>query len=335
MDQRSKCLDSSEFVGGDSGFLSGSCATESEIDVGTGSSTSYHRLDSGVDLGLSVSGLSLGPDPQVIPIPSNPKEVDHKEYADWHQYFYPDEDGDTQLHIAIVEGFVEGVFTLISLVPHPSVLDFQNDAAQTALHIAVLTKQPRVARRLVAAGAKVDMRDRFGNTPLHLAAASGDLGSVQALTTALATHEVTQCRLRYEPFAQSLPQQLDLLNYEGQGPIHLAAIGGHSEVVRTLHWLGADLDLQDGKGGRTALHFAIERGHSATMHTLVTECQASLESRTYGGLTAYELAAESDPYLAQELMRLGATIPPSSSQSNNVEMEDYSSDSSDSESDVP
>jgi len=94
---RSKCLDSSDCLGRDSGFLSGSCATESEIDVGTGS-TSYQRLDSGVDLGLSVSGLSLGPDPKVIPIPNHPKEIDLKEYHQWEQYFYPDEDGDTTPH---------------------------------------------------------------------------------------------------------------------------------------------------------------------------------------------------------------------------------------------
>jgi ankyrin only family protein len=115
-----------------------------------------------------------------------------------------------------MEGLIDGVFTLISLVPHPSILDFQNDACQTALHLAVLTKQPRLARRLVAAGARVDMRDRFGNTPLHLAAASGDLGSVQALTMALSANETVQCGLRYPAFAQPLPQQLDLLNYEGK-----------------------------------------------------------------------------------------------------------------------
>ena len=120
-----------------------------------------------------------------------------------------------------MEGFIEGVFTLISLVPHPSILDFQNDASQTPLHLAVLTKQPRVARRLVAAGARVDMRDRFGNTPLHLAAASGDLGSVQALTLALSANESEQCGLRYPAFAQPLPQQLDLLNYEGNFRLYL------------------------------------------------------------------------------------------------------------------
>ena len=93
------------------------------------------------------------------------------------------------------------------------------------------------------------------------------------------------------------------------------------------------MDVGDAKGGKTALHFAVERGHTATVVTLVTECGASLESTTYGGLTAYKVAAESQMYLAQELLRLGATIP-SSSQSNMEEMDD-SSDSSDSESDVP
>lgn len=81
------------------------------------------------------------------------------------------------------------------------------------------------------------------------------------------------------------------------------------------------------------MHFAVERGHSATVRALVTNCGASLESTTYGGLTPYQVAAESHTYLAQELLRLGATIP--SSQSNVEDMDDSDSDSSESESDVP
>lgn len=79
-----------------------------------------------------------------------------------------------------------------------------------------MTKQSRVARRLVAAGARVDMRDRQGNCPLHIAAMNGDLDCVQALSMALAAHELEQCQLRYHPFAQTLPQQLDSTNYDGK-----------------------------------------------------------------------------------------------------------------------
>lgn len=90
------------------------------------------------------------------------------------------------------------------------------DECQTALHLAVMTKQSRVARRLVAAGARVDMRDRQGNCPLHIAALNGDLDCVQALSMALAAHELEQCQLRYPPFAQTLPQQIDSSNYDGK-----------------------------------------------------------------------------------------------------------------------
>lgn len=139
-----------------------------------------------------------------------------EEYPPWEYFFTPDEDGDTQLHVAVMQGYTEAVCSLISLVPHPSVLDFQNDLCQTALHVAVLASQPSLARRLVAAGARVDMRDRNGNTPLHLACMQGDMESLKALTTALAVVETTQIQLKYPSFAQALPQQLDLLNYDGK-----------------------------------------------------------------------------------------------------------------------
>lgn len=139
-----------------------------------------------------------------------------EEYPPWEYFFTPDEDGDTQLHVAVMQGYTEAVCSLISLVPHPSVLDFQNDLCQTALHVAVLASQPSLARRLVAAGARVDMRDRNGNTPLHLACMQGDMDSLKALTNALAVVETTQIQLKYPSFAQALPQQLDLLNYDGK-----------------------------------------------------------------------------------------------------------------------
>jgi len=350
-----KCMDSSDYnnVSRDSAMFSASCLTESEIDISSSTSSSshnlqnnplssYHRLDSGVDVAEGFSGLNIScssiPEERTISVSVPGKGelslLDTNEYPPWEQFFLPDEDGDTQLHIGIVEGYMDGVFTLISLVPHPSILDFQNDACQTALHLAVLTKQPRVVRRLVVAGARVDMRDRFGNTPLHLAAASGDLGSVNALTLALTASETEACCLRYPSFAQPLPQALDLLNYEGLGPIHLAAISGHTEVLRTLHWLKANIHLQEAKGGRSALHLAIERGHSHAVRVLVEDCNASLESRTYGGLTPYQLASDgSRPTIAEILLTLGAIPEQDSLENQRMESDDESSSDSESESD--
>ncbi|CAL8090513.1 unnamed protein product [Orchesella dallaii] len=314
-------------------------------------SKSYCRLDSGVDVSDNLSQLNLSESQDAIVMKSSmmssgilseKDEQEHTsghhhhsmgisgsssnisgnpfkslgEYPPWEYFFTPDEDGDTQLHVAVMQGYTEGVCFLISMVPHPSVLDFQNDLCQTALHVAVLAAQPKLARRLVAAGARVDMRDRNGNTPLHLACMQGDQESLHALTTALAVVETTELQLKYPSFAQALPQQLDLLNYDGQAPIHLAAIGGHCDVIRALHWLGTDLNAKDGKGGRTALHYGVERGHLQAITCLVAECGVSTETETYGGLTAYQMASESacsnSTEMVQELSRLGAiplTVP--------------------------
>ncbi|CAG7826715.1 unnamed protein product [Allacma fusca] len=328
--ESSNKLQESGVIGQDSGFLSGAITTESDLgasacdlEASCSSSKSFHRRDSGLDMSDHFSQLNISTEEPKTLIPSATKLRDSNEYPPWEPFFTPDEDGDTQLHIAIMQGNTEAAFTLISIVPHPSILDFQNDDCQTALHLAVLTKQSRVTRRLVAAGARVDMRDREGNCPLHIAALQGDIDCVQALSMALSATELEQCHLRYPPFAQTLPQQLDSSNYEGQAPIHLASMGGHSDVIRALQWLGADVHTTENKAGRSAVHLAAERGHVAAVRVLISECGCALESETYAGYTPFQVASETNPRIAHELRRLGA-IPLS------VQMDD-----SDSDSDVP
>jgi hypothetical protein len=110
---------------------------------------------------------------------------------------------------------------------------------------------------------------------------------------------------------QSLPFSFFL--FLGQGPIHLAAQGGHSDVLRALHWLGAAVNAKEGKGGRTALHYAVERGHLSALLVLANECRVDLEADNYAGLTAYQIASASNNGvessslpLARELRRCGA-----------------------------
>jgi hypothetical protein len=86
---------------------------------------------------------------------------------------------------------------------------------QTPLHLAVLTHQARIARCLVVAGANVDVRDRRGNTALHLACQIGDLECVKALMEPITVAETNTANLHYDAVMQQLPQNLEERNYDG------------------------------------------------------------------------------------------------------------------------
>lgn len=226
----------------------------------------------------------------------------------WELYYTQDDDGDTQLHIAIVQGFLEAAFSLIRMAPHPCLLNILNDDCQAPLHLAVLTRQPRIARRLVLAGANPALRDFRGNTALHLACASGDIACAKALTDSLSTIE-RNC-LANSKRIPALPQNLEQRNYDGEMCLHVAAAGDQVDLVQHLLRLGADLEAREGLSGRTALHLALERGCRSVVTFLLQECRPCLDAPTYGGITAYQIAICFDGQLARELVRLGAKPEP-------------------------
>lgn len=119
-----------------------------------------------------------------------------------------------QLHIAIVQGFVEATFSLIKMAPHPCLLNILNDDCQSPLHLAVLTHQPTIVRRLILAGADLSLRNFRGNTALHLACASGDLACAKALTDPLSPMERNE--LVPGQKVPALPQNLEQRNYSGK-----------------------------------------------------------------------------------------------------------------------
>lgn len=63
----------------------------------------------------------------------------------------------SQLHIAIVNELnnPQIISAIIRLAPAPWLLDIKNDDAQAPIHLAVLTGQSNIVRRLLVAGAKV------------------------------------------------------------------------------------------------------------------------------------------------------------------------------------
>lgn len=299
------------------------------------------RADSGVDLGLSesLSQLTLKqvtlnplasgkvqaePTVELAPVTSDKREqrdastLRHCESQrapekplneePWQLYYTQDDDGDTQLHIAIVQGFLEAAFSLIRMAPHSCLLNILNDDGQSPLHLAVLTRQPRIVRRLVLAGANPALRNFRGNTALHLACATGDLAAAKALTDPLTP--VERNYLLPGKKIPALPQNLEQRNYDGEMCLHIAAASGQVELVRLLLRLGADLEAREALAGKTALHLAVERGCRSVLAFLLQECRPCLDTQTYAGITAYQIALCLDHQLARELVRLGATPEP-------------------------
>lgn len=255
---------------------------------------------------------------------SDERETSNEE--PWQLYYTQDDDGDTQLHIAIVQGFVEAALCLIRMAPDPCLLDTMNDDWQSPLHLAVLTHQPLIVRHLILAGADPSLRNFRGNTALHLACASGDLACAKALTDPLYPMERNKLTLGQQ--VPALPQNLEQRNYNGEMCLHVAAANGHVDLVRLLLRLGADLKAKEGLAGYTALHLAVERECRPVFELLLPECQRTLclDERTYRGTTAYQLTLDIHSTFAKEarrkLVRYGAApepLPESDSESSEDE----------------
>lgn len=239
---------------------------------------------------------------------------------DLWQFYFKDGDGDTQLHIAIMQGYVQAALILISLAHHPRLLNVMNDHLQSPLHLAVLTQQPLIIRRLVLAGADLSLRNFRGNTALHLACANGDLACAKALTDPL--YPMERNKLIPGQKVPALPQNLEQINYNGEMCLHVAVINGHVNLVCLLLRLGTDLEARECLAGRTALHLAVERKCWPIITFLLKECEPCLDTKTYSGLTAYQLALYTDRQLARELLRHGAKpepLPDSDSESSDDE----------------
>ncbi|GFR64100.1 inhibitor kappa B [Elysia marginata] len=199
-----------------------------------------------------------------------------------------DADGDNWLHLSIIHGHTDLAATLIKLAPDYLWLSYSNLLRQTPLHLAVLTGQDRLARRLVCAGAIVDVQDLRGETPLHIACRLGHHQMVKNLLTPVRYKELRENT--WEIPYQRLPQDLGTFNCDGQTPLHVAAIAGHEDIVKLLLKSGADPNAGEAKSGRTALHLAAERGWKDLVQLIACSDDVDLLSRTYAGLTAAQLA---------------------------------------------
>ncbi|XP_055298376.1 NF-kappa-B inhibitor cactus isoform X2 [Sitodiplosis mosellana] len=237
----------------------------------------------------------------------------------WKLCYRQDSDGDTQLHLAIINEIPHIIWAIIRLAPAAWLLDQKNDDAQAPIHLAVLTRQPNVVRRLLVAGANASIRDGDGNTALHLACINGDMTTVEALLKPITAAELKE----YNQSAHQLPQSnasrrqfsidLEQRNFYGENCVHIAAQQNHVEILKLLIREGADINAREGRAGYTSLHIAVENNNMELAKFLLESSkQLNTETFNYRQVTAYQLAAELEHSdMLQILERYGCEmIPP-------------------------
>ncbi|XP_072122210.1 B-cell lymphoma 3 protein isoform X2 [Mobula birostris] len=157
-----------------------------------------------------------------------------------------DEDGDTPLHIAVAQGDVHMVQRLVHLLLlGKKSLDIYNNLRQTPLHLAVITRHADLTAVLVTGGASPVLLDRNGQSAIHLAC----------------EHRCLSCLRSLLGLAHGKGRgaaDLDIRNYEGYTPLHIAVNNQDSNILTFLLDQGADIDAVDIKSGRTALIHAVE-----------------------------------------------------------------------------
>ncbi|KAK5852789.1 hypothetical protein PBY51_006630 [Eleginops maclovinus] len=201
------------------------------------------------------------------------------------------EDGDTILHLAIIheEEFISK--QLIQIFPK-EVLDIQNNLYQTPLHLATYLNLTDVVKQLVEKGAGLELQDQEGNTALHMACQHGQ--------TECAT-EITR-----DVSPSKMAPVLETQNWRGLTCLHLAALNRQHQIMKLLVKKGADLNIQEGTSGKTALHLATEL-HDITSVKLLLSWGANVDAAMFNGCTSLHLAVgRQDATIAHLLCQSGA-----------------------------
>ena len=127
-------------------------------------------------------------------------------------------DGFTALHLAAFFGKTEVARRLIQAGAEVNVYS-ANDFHVQPLHSAAAGRHVEICRLLIAAGADVDAKQRHGYTPLHAAAQNADVELLELLLSAGADPAV--------------PKD------DGETPAQTAEAAGHVDVARRLREVAA------------------------------------------------------------------------------------------------
>jgi len=156
----------------------------------------------------------------------------------------------------------------------------------TALAWAVFLDLEDTARKLIETGADVNTKGDYGETPLTLALANGNVSLTARLLKAGADPKATR--------------------WNGETALMIAANAGSVEEVKLLLDAGLDVNAAESEKGQNALMWAAAEGHPDVVDLLIQK-GANVNAATKSGFTALAFATmKNDGASVRLLVKAGA-----------------------------
>lgn len=161
--------------------------------------------------------------------------------------------GQTALHYAVLADPTLGdhVENMRQLIVHNADLNQADSGGTTPLMLAIQSNMQDLVFLLISSGANVHLRDRRGDSAIHMAAHTGNVSVVSRL------------------YHQGVGLYSSTWSSPRNTPLIIAARRGHQQLVVWLLDQGVDR-LVENSQRRNALYYAEQAGHAAVAHTLRT-----------------------------------------------------------------
>jgi len=240
-----------------------------------------------------------------------------RQFASGAELNAKNEEGFSLLHCAIRNGQSSMVTFLLSA--GANVNQLTHFKKNTPLHFSVLQDDHTITEKLLVAGAKLNVRNKEGQSPLCRAVGVNssvvslllDAGAVPDEATCLNGGCLfcaarSGCVVMLEELVRGL-EDLNRLSKQGVSALHYAVHAGQIDAARFLIENGADVNIRD-KRDCTPLHQAV-RFSSSELIDLLVENGADLEACDHHGCTPLLIAAKNGHFNdLKKLVQLGANL---------------------------
>ena len=226
--------------------------------------------------------------------------------------------GLTALHYASSKGYTELVECLVN--KHGAAIEALTIKKQTPMHLAALSGQLDVCKKLIDLEAMVDFNDDLDQKPIHLAAQNDHTHVVQefldsrpSLVSATTKDGNTLAHLAGKKGSVDVLRAMFEIDkalvtnarnrFNDNSPLHLATEGGHLEAVRLMLSNGVSAG-DENKDGFTPVQLAAKCGHADVFDVFAKSGVQMKNPSSKIGMTALHIAAyygEED--IARELFK--------------------------------